>query len=260
MNELIDPMLASSLSISPPTMQELAQQSTQQLRSKLAQTLEISARTLGYMAAVWRELESRGEDLSDLRVGLASYLPLIAAGQLDAQAVVQFAGSATVLRLISTLPIAEQRRLASGEKVEVLSLGEDGTVESVALPVRALTATQARIALAAGHVRRPEEQRAMLEAERMRVARRARPGANARVRYDARTDKIRIGSASAPVGEVIAAIAASAHSPASDEEADKALVIKLTETERRGLQLRAAQAGMTQQDYCRMLLVMQNLL
>ena len=75
----------------PLSPQVLGSMSTQQLRAALAQSLTISARHLAYLASVWGELEKRGEDLSDLRTGLAVYLPQIAAGRLDADAVIRFA-------------------------------------------------------------------------------------------------------------------------------------------------------------------------
>lgn len=41
---------------------------------------------------------------------------------------------------------------------------------------------------------------------------------------------------------------------------DKAVIVKLSEAEHKTLNIRAAQAGMTQQAYARMLLVMQSLM
>lgn len=64
----------------------------QDLKAELAKTLSITAEYLMYIAAIWRELESRGEDLSELRHGVMTYIPLIATNQLDARLVVNYAG------------------------------------------------------------------------------------------------------------------------------------------------------------------------
>ena len=52
---------------------------TPTLRGELARALTVTAETLEYLAAIWRELERRGQDLSELRKGMGQYLPLIAA-------------------------------------------------------------------------------------------------------------------------------------------------------------------------------------
>ena len=85
--------------------------STEQLRAELAQALGLTARHLLYLAAVWRELERRGEDLSDLRSGIGVYLPAIAAGSVLPETVVRFAGKPTLLRAVAALTPDEQRRL-----------------------------------------------------------------------------------------------------------------------------------------------------
>lgn len=243
-----------------PTAYELGSMSTQTLRAELARSLTHSARTLARLAAIWRELEKRGEDLSDLRVGLAAYLPLIAAGQLDAEVVVRFAGQPTTLRLMATLPVEEQRRLAKGAPVPVLTADDDGNYSTMQMPATSLTPAQMRLVLDTGRVRPVEEQRAVLEAAKLSRARRTRPGQDARVRYDSRDDRVHIGRTSASVGEVVSALAAACQQPAAEEDPSSRVMILLTEEEHRGLKIRATEAGMTLQDFARSLLVMRALL
>lgn len=243
-----------------PTQYELGAMSNQQLRSELARSLTMTAQHLRFLAVVWRELETRGEDLSDLRTGLAVYLPQIAAGQLTADAVIRFAGQPSVLRAIATLAVDDQARLARGDKVPILTMGSNGEYSTVDLPAHALTATQARLLVGAGKLRSPVEQRGQLESARLTASKRTRLSNAAHVRYDAKSDKIRVGGASAQVAEVLKALADAAHAPAAGADLEKSVIVKLTIAEHKGLGIRAAQAGMTQQDYCRMLLVMQNIL
>ena len=93
-----------------------------------------------------------------------------------------------------------------------------------------------------GKLRNMEEQRALLESARVSRKRRSVPGANSRVRYDGRTDEIRIGNAKATVGEIISALAV--NTPETVEvEREKSLNLKLSEAEHRMLKIRAAEAG-----------------
>lgn len=135
---------------------------TPTLRAELARALTITAQSLAYLAAIWAELTRRGEDLSELRVGLAQYLPAIAAGTLAAEAVVAFAGNRSLIHRILALPVDEQRRIASGEPLPVVVQRDNALVE-LQLPARTLTAGQARIVFDDdGRVRSPIEQRQIL--------------------------------------------------------------------------------------------------
>lgn len=243
-----------------PTVYSLGAMSIQQLRGELARSLTMTAQHLAYLASIWHELERRGEDLSDLRTGLAVYLPRIAAGQLSADAVLRFAGQPTVLRNVATLPIDMQMHLAKGGPVRVLTATQSGDYDSLEIPASAMTAAQARLLITDGKIRSPEEQRAQLETARLNAARRSRPGPMSRVRYDAKSDKIRVGSTSASVGEIINAVAAASTPPAADADLASTVMIKITESEHKALKIRAAQAGKSVQEYARSVLVMQSLL
>ncbi|GLS13595.1 hypothetical protein [Hydrogenophaga electricum] len=240
-----------------PTPYELGSMSTQTLRGELAKSLTMSARHLQHLALIWAELEKRGEDLSDLRTGLAVYLPMIAAGRLDAEAVIRFAGQPTVLRSLANLPVERQHALALGGTVPVLTVNAAGEYQSTELPAHTLTAAQARLVFSGDSIRSPAEQRAVLESARVSAQRRPRPGPDSRVRYDAKADVIRIGRSSATVGEVAAAIASGALSAEHDGPApvlDAGMLIRLTESEHRMIKARAAEAGVSQQDLVRNML------
>lgn len=130
---------------------------TEDLKRELAQAIGITAKTLAYLAEIWAELERRGEDLSDLRRGLMSYLPLIAEGRLDPELVVRCAGQAMLLKAASELPLSEQRRLLD-EGIKLIDIGEDGSVIERTKPVEQISAVEVRRVFAGGHLRSPAEQ------------------------------------------------------------------------------------------------------
>ncbi len=137
---------------------------TEQLRQELMQAIGITARTLGYLAQVWAELERRGEDLSDLRSGLMVYLPLIAEGRLDPELVVRCAGQAGLLKAAAEVPLEEQRRMLE-HGVALLEAGDDGSVAEVLRPVERLTAPEVRRVFAGSTIRRPAEQAKLIAPE-----------------------------------------------------------------------------------------------
>ena len=246
-----------------PTPYELGSMSTLQLREKLAQSLTMTAQHLQYLSVIWAELEKRGEDLSDLRTGLAVYMPQIAAGRLDAQAVIRFAGQPTVLKSVAMLPIEEQHEIANGKPVRVLTVNAQGEYEDAEMPAYTLTAAQARMVFGGDKLRNPAEQRAILESARVAKTARAKPGGVNKVRYDAAADVVRIGRSSATVGEITAALAdvARQREPervqaivGADEDLEP-FAIKLSKVERAQLKVRAAEADMTLQEYARAMLV-----
>jgi hypothetical protein len=117
-----------------PGEASLMAMSIEDLRQQLASSLELSARHLMHMAAIWAELERRGEDLSSLRTGMAVYLPMIARGDLDAQIVVRYAGKNMLIRHLAGLSRMEQSQLLDNEVVTVVDFVDgDFTEKSVSL-------------------------------------------------------------------------------------------------------------------------------
>lgn len=136
---------------------ELSAMSTEELRKDLATTLGMTAKVLARLAAIWAELERRGEDLSDLRGGLFLWLPMIADGRLDPEMVVRAAGQAMLLRAASTLRLADQRRILDSG-VTLVQVDGDGSIKEKVLPVEKLTSLDVRRAFADGRLRTPAEQ------------------------------------------------------------------------------------------------------
>jgi hypothetical protein len=142
---------------------DVASRTTEELLAELASSLEVTARHLVRLAAVWSELERRGVDLSKLRSGLRLWLPMIAAGKLAAEAVVQFAGQSMLLRALAELPLQRQRDLARGEEVVVVTLGPAGGFASEKIPAHRLIAADIGLVFDKGHIRTAEEQIPLLQ-------------------------------------------------------------------------------------------------
>lgn len=179
---------------------------TPMLRAELARALTVTAETLVYLAAIWRELERRGEDLSDLRAGIGQYIPLIAAGQLAAEAVVHFAGRVQLLRAVQTLPLDEQRRLADGGTVRVVTLTANGQLDETEMMVTALTGEQVRMVFDIGRTRPVPEQRNMLASAKIVARRRANGARNYKVRVDIDAGRVHVGRMTVPIDEIITAL------------------------------------------------------
>src|SRR3712207_2892877 len=114
------------IALATPDGDDLERMTREELREELSRALALTVEGLRRAARVWGLLERMGEDLSDLRTGIAAYVPLIAAGTVLPEAVIAFAGNRTLLRKVAELPPAEQKRLATGGAVEVVERRPDG--------------------------------------------------------------------------------------------------------------------------------------
>lgn len=162
---------------------ELVDLTTEHLKRRLAEQMELSARHLVEMALIWTELENRGEDLSALRTSLTDYLPKIATGSLDAQAVVQFAGNRQLLRYFATLPIERQRELLDdGDVVIVLPASKNTTHRKLA----SMTGQEVTQVFGHGLVRSVDDQKRLLESKektRSATPKKSKATPAARIRY-----------------------------------------------------------------------------
>jgi len=151
-----------ALTVGAPPLVDLTQIPTVDLKRQLASAIGITAQTLARLAAIWAELEARGEDLSALRGGLMSYLPLIAAGRLDPELVVRCAGQAMLLKAASELTLADQRALL--ERGAPLVEVNDGAISERRVSVEQLTVHDMRRVFAGDRIRPAAEQVQMIGA------------------------------------------------------------------------------------------------
>lgn len=177
---------------------------TDELRGEFARVLGLTARNLVYLAAVWKELESRGVDLSGLRSGLIAYLPHIASGAVSPEAVVRFAGSPPMLRAITSLPLDQQRRLAEGEPVKLVVKQGDAFTHRM-LPAHALTQPQVKLVFGERRMRSEAEQIAILTRPPIEAVPR-KPVLKGQVVVDRMAGTVRIGRNIVPASDVIDAL------------------------------------------------------
>lgn len=151
--------MSSDLSI---ITQESAQSaSTEQLKSWFAESLAVTAENLKRLAVIWKELESRGEDLSHLKSGLMSYLGLIAENKILPELVVRCAGQAMLLKKMSQIPIEEQYELAQkGAGIFEISGGE---IIKKVLPLEMIPSTKLSQLFGPTEIRTDAEQIAIIQ-------------------------------------------------------------------------------------------------
>lgn len=228
-----------------PPARELSAATTAELRAELARGLVLTAEHLLRLGMIWGELERRGEDLSDLREGLAEWLPKIATGRLAAEAVVAFATKRMILRALEGVPLDRQRALAAGEPVEVIDPNTtDGTLSA---PLARLPAAAIRLVFADGEIRSAKSQRLALRPRQRRAAEPEEADRHYQPRYDRAAGVLRIGRMTVRLSDLLAELNAAAGPdlPAIIHKEEYVVVkIRLTPEENNHLQESARQAGL----------------
>jgi len=223
----------------------LQDHSVDDLRRMLAEGMQETADSIRRVAMIVRELEDRGEDLTDLKLSMLTHLRRVAYGQLAAEAVVRFGGYPLLLQKISQYPLPDQRRLASGHAIE-LAVVTDGKIDYRKADPLHLSGEQVRLVFANDHIRRPEEQAAILsDPAKTPVKRRVRQVK--RIKIERERGGLIVGRAFVSHADVLSALAELAGDPIDNEESDDStpLPVPLTEAEKHHLKVRAAQSGST---------------
>ena len=185
-----------------PDSVELQSIATEDLRRELVEAIGLTVRTVQRVAAIWAELERRGEDLSDIRFSLAAYMPAVAAGRLLPEVVVALSGRQRTLNIVADLAIDDQRRLINGEPITLVTT--DATVQR---SLDDMTFSEITRVIRDGQIRTEAEQRlAMDRLDRRRRQERPRRGRRPTVRVLQTSDQIKIGDTSVDIEDVIAAL------------------------------------------------------
>lgn len=174
-----------------------------ELWDELAVALGDLASQFERFAVIVTVLERKGEDVTRFKVGLGTYLPLIAAGAVAAEAVVKFAGQKMLLDAVTALPPEQQREIAKGQPLLVVE--RQGTeFTHRLLPAHCLNAEQVRQVFDTGsrYVRGEAEQINYLTPRQLPAKVRNSP----RVKVDRRKGLVSIGSATAPIEDVVDAL------------------------------------------------------
>lgn len=114
---------------------------TDELKKRLADGLGGWAKQLLYLSQLWAELESRGENLENVRSGIGVYLPAIATGAVLPEIVIRFAGQPKILNAVTLLKVSEQQKILDTGRVPV-SVPNNGSYSTRMLPVHGLTSSQ----------------------------------------------------------------------------------------------------------------------
>lgn len=159
-------LIESSLDIETLDKEKLEALPTAELKILLAKAVSVTAQMIDFLANVWRVLEDRGEDLSEMRTGILRYLPLISSGKTASSIVLKFAGQQVLLREIALLPTAEQGRLANGEKVPLVTELHDGSFKTDLVDISSIHVRHYRQLFNLGELRTENEQKAWLNEQK----------------------------------------------------------------------------------------------
>ena len=222
------------------------------LRAELAKQMQLTAQHLIRLAAVVAELERRGEDLSDLRIGMLHHLRRIAAGQVLPEIVVRFANAPGLLAKIGAMPIPDQQRLIDGESIKLLVNSPDGGVGHLMVDPMKLTRQQVTQIFARDHIRDEQEQRLVLAAQRNKNSQRPKTAVHGKIRTNRKDKTVSVGRYQIDVPNLLAALAELAEDYGDDEGEDtKPVAIQLTESQHRRLRMKAAESGRIMGDMVR---------
>jgi hypothetical protein len=144
---------------------------TEELRTELVKHLSVTAEDILRLAVLIKVLESRGEPIENIKVGLIHHLRRIAEGILLPEALVRFGGRPHLLNAISRMPAGEQKKLADGEYVKMVVRHPGGDFDTRMVDPLLLRAGQLSLVFAQDRVRSEHEQIVMMEDRLKPVAR-----------------------------------------------------------------------------------------
>jgi|ERR1700722_2695399 len=216
--------------------------STQELRQALADSLSITAASLLRLALIVRTLEERGEDISELRLPLLTYLRQIASGRLWPPVVARFAEYPPLISKVAGLPLTDQQALARGETVTLVVRQGDVWTDRQHDPTK-LDNSQRLQVFANDHKRSKEEQILWLESRAMKngTGHHKKQPAQGRVRPDRERGGLVVGRTFIKQSDVLAALGGlveDGEQPATEEQL-VTMALKVSETEHRALKRRA---------------------
>jgi hypothetical protein len=187
-----------------PTSKDFSKLSNADLRTKLARALEATVAGIYEAAAIWSELNRRGETLPRLS-GIMQFLPRIARGELAAETVIAFAGQISLIGCMVGMPLDEQRKYADGECVSVATFDDGGKPVAEAKPLSDLTAREVRLVIDRGEVRPLKAQINSLKHSRTQTATKP-PYSRVTIRADIGGGVLVVGLARIAPSELAAAL------------------------------------------------------
>lgn len=227
---------------------EIALMSTSELRHELAKQMELTAVHITRLAGIVKTLEDRGEDLSDLKIGMIHHLRRIASGQVLAEVVVRFADSPSLLGKIGALPLPDQQKIVNDEPLRLTVKSLDGTIGHLLVDPLKLTREQVNQLFAKDHIRDEQEQVLLLEQSRQTPGKESRHKNFGKIRVNYRDKTVTVGRYSIDVPNLLSALAELRESDNLPEDKDgetKQIPVPFSEAEHRRLRIKAAESGRT---------------
>lgn len=140
------------------------------LREELAKAFRVTVEQIVRMAAIIRILETRGENLDDLKFGLLGYLRKVAYGQILPEVVVRLQSAPLLMTRVSQLPIPDQRKVIGGEPFRVVTI-EDGITSHRLIEPTKMNSAEIRQVFAKDHIRDDGEQVSWIRSRPSRINR-----------------------------------------------------------------------------------------
>lgn len=173
---------------------QLSELNNQQLRDLLAKSISMTAHYLQFISKIWQELESRGEDLTNLQTGLTKYLPMISSGKLDPEVVIMFAGQQLLLKEVALMPIERQSQIVSGEKVPLVTIDSNDNTSTKYSDVSSLHVRHFAQVFDLGKVRTEEEQKRYLRNKVKRATQKSTGIRKRKVKFVAEQSAFKVGA------------------------------------------------------------------
>ncbi|MHB8397391.1 MAG: hypothetical protein ACYDCI_00430 [Candidatus Limnocylindrales bacterium] len=214
---LVDHLSAAQLAEQLDALRSL---SVDELRRELARSLRMTAESLVRLALIVRSLEERGDNLSELKIGLMPYLRQIAYGQILPEVVVRYAERPALVRAISALPFPDQEHLSSGGKVELALRGPNGELDHRLVDPLYLDQRQIGLVFTRGRIRAIEEQIILLESSAARTVKIEPTETIDAIKIDRKRGGLVIGRRFVPAATVVHALARLASPSDGDGDGD----------------------------------------
>lgn len=178
----------------PLTDSAIATMSNEEFGNHLRDLFSQAARAIMEVVRVIRARAAAGHALPSLPGVWRTCIPRILSGaMLPETAVALFRSPEAVVKAVSLLPVAEQRRLViDGEPLEVCERTANGETATRLIPVQSLMTTHAKLVFGDGYIREPGEQIARLTAPHP-TAKGSKPCSVGIIKLDRKTQTVRIG-------------------------------------------------------------------
>lgn len=132
--------------------------STDDLKDQFRKLAAVTVASVIKMGQIWKALEDRGEDVSDLGASTVKWLRLVAYGQLLPE--IGLTMPEMVIKVAGQLPKPDQRQIADNKPLTVVH-ALDGTLRAV--PARSLSRAEVAQVFAPDHIRDANEQLSWLK-------------------------------------------------------------------------------------------------